>query len=601
MDLSENGDNRAILQLADELAAMKGRVDLLEDGSKASQLKYSSIENGSIAVYDAAGLERLRLGLQPDGSFVADSKNNPDPPPDPRPPLLTAGKGTVKIQSQGSVLDDASWPKDFAYLKIYSQVQNGLAQFVGTISNDPGVFVLGPLDYVPVEVWFTAINTSGKESNASESATVTPEKVVGDDLLAGTITSLQLAAQAVQSVHLALDSVTEFAIADDAITNDAIAAHSIDGEQIRANAITAFNILARTITGLQIQVDTILGEHIAADTIDSSKLVALSITANEIAANAITAAKLTAGAVTADKLEAILILATQIIAGDPTGGRVAIGQTGIDAFNLGGDRVFQVKNNGDVRLTGIIETGLDGSIVRITPGDPTSLLQTPGMYLYADNSNYPALVYATPNGAALGVKPSCLNMIASLDDTAGSGHVSLRDQGIQMGYDRLFLNPLTGLDDLRPVGGTMQISEAQVDLRMVTVDGSVTADGGVLTLTRDGAAVGCVKGTNIGLLGWSSDGLMAMRGAWFADDIDPNNGIFVDDAPLGGAFSSINITYGATMANWITRTIFGTMETPNFAEFCYLTSQSATNFVLTFSPNFTDNQSHVHFMSLQTR
>lgn len=597
MDLSENGDNRAILQLADELASMKGRVDLLEDGTKASQLKFSSLENGSIAVYDAAGLERLRLGLQPDGTFTSSSKNNPDPPPIPKPPLLTAGKGTVRIQSQGSVLDDGSWPADFSHLKVHAQVQGGLQQFVGTIAVDPGVYVLGPLDYVPIEVWFTAVNHSGKESAASLSATVTPEKVVGDDLLAGTITSLQLAAQAVERVHLALDSVTEFALADDAVTHDAIAAHAIDSEQIRANAITAYHILARTITGLQIEVQTILGEHIAARTINADKLQALSITANEIAANAVTAAKITAGAITADKLQAILILATQIIAGDPTGGRVALGSSGIDAFNPGGERTFQLDKDGNVRLVGIVETGVDGSIVRISPGDPNSLLQIPGIFMYADQSTYPATIWSTPVGSALGVVPSTLNLLSSLDDTAGGGHVSVRDQGVQIGYDRLFDLTTTG-PSLRPVGGSVQIIESSVDARIQTVDGLQNTDGGLMNLSRDGAAIGAVKGTTNVLLMFSTDGLMTGRGGIFAADQDANAMIYCDETGMGGIYAGINITYGQTMADWVHRMIFNNLTTPNFDNYSMIISQSATGFNLQFEKT-SDTSTYIHFASIK--
>lgn len=585
MDLSENGDNRAILQLADELAGMKGRVDLLEDGTKANQLKFSSLENGSIAVYDAAGLERLRLGLQPDGTFTSSSKNNPDPPPVPKPPLLTPGKGTIRIQSQGSILDDGSWPADFSHLKVHAQVQGGLQQYVGAIAVDPGVYVLGPLDYVPIEIWFTSVNSSGKESANSLSATATPEKNVGDDILAGTITSLQLAAAAVQRVHLALDSVTEFAIADDAVTNDSIAAHSIDSEQIRANSITAFHILARTITGLQIEVDTILGEHIAARTIDAEKLTALSITANEIAANSITSAKILTGSITADKLQAVLVLATQIIAGDPTGGRVALGSSGIDGFNPGGERTFQLDKFGNMRAVGIIESGVDGAIVRISPGDPNALIQVPGIFLYADNSTYPAMIWSTAQGQALGVVPSTMNLAASLDDTAGTGHISLRDQGVQMGYDRLF--GINGqAPDLRPVGGSVQITELQVDARMSTVDGLQSTDGGLMNLSRDGAAIGAIKGTTTAMLLWSVDGLMTQRGGWFWGDSDPNVGFIIGQfvlASAGGTF--INWGYGTTITGWQRRTVMATYETANTftPHYLYVINQNATGAQIGFS------------------
>lgn len=540
-------EDRTILQLADELAALKGRLDLLEDGTKASQLKYSSIENGSIAVFDREGLERLRLGLQPDGSFTSDSKNNPDPPPIPRPPLLTAGKGTVKIQSQGSIREDGAWPKDFSHLKIYASVNQGPAQLVGSIAVDPGVFVLGPLDYVPIEVWFTSVNHSRKESAASQSATVTPEKVVGDDVLAGAIGSLQLAAEAVTRAKVAVGAIGPVQLDDDAVRNQHVQAGAITGEQIQANTITALNIAARTITGLQIEAETILGEHIAAHQIDAEKLTALSITANEIAANAITAAKVAAGAVTADKLEAILVLATEIIAGTPNGARVAFNQSGINAFNLAGERSFQLNGQtGDLRAVGIIETGLDGSIVRITPGDPAHPLQTPGVYMYADGSNFPALIYATPTGTALGVSPSALQIIASLDDTGAAGHLSMRDLGAQLQYSRMYT---TGtLNELKPVGGSFGAFPDAASMAVVDANGLGSFDGGFMGCTRTDAQFGFTKdnGATGGLLVWAQTGRLALHGKFQANHGDVDAGLILTNFPIGSVGpTTVTFTYGA--------------------------------------------------------
>lgn len=587
-------DDRAILQLADELASLKGRVDLLQDGTRASQLKYSSIENGSIAVFDAAGLERLRLGLQPDGSFTSDSKNNPDPPPVPRVPLLTAGKGTIKIQSQGSVLDDASWPKDFSHLRVYALIGDGPAQFSGTIAVDPGVYVLGPLDYVPVTIWFTAINHSGKESAASEAATATPERVVGTDVLDGAITSLQLADEAVTRAKVAVGAISELQLDDDAVTNDKIAAHSIDGEQIRANTITALNLVARTITGLQIEVETILGENIVGRSVTADKLVALSISANEIAANAVTAAKILTGSITADKLEAVLILATQIIAGDPTGARVAIDTSGINAFNLGGERTFQVNaQTGDVKLVGTLETGLDGSIVRITPGDPSHPLQTPGVFIYADGSNFPALIYATPAGNALGVRPSALQIIASLDDTGAAGHLSLRDIGAQLQYSRMFT---TGtLNDLKAVGGSFLAGPDVCDMRVLSGTGSLATDGGFVTATRTDAQFGFFKSASVNaLLTWGQNARLSMFGKLQANHGDIDFGIFTTIFTASGSGNLFNIPYGSTDPNFTGRIILMDWEA-TAQNFCWVTTQSATGCTIRINSTIAGS---IHFASI---
>lgn len=546
-------EDRAILQLADELAALKGRLDLLEDGTKASQLKYSSIEDGAIAVFDREGLERLRLGLQPDGTFTSSSKNNPDPPPIPRVPLLTAGKGTIKIQSQGSILDDASWPADFSHLNVYASVNQGPNQRVGTMAVDPGMFVLGPLDYVPVEIWFTAVNHSRKESTASQSATATPEKVVGDDVLEGAISSLQLAAEAVTRAKIAVGAIGPVQLSDNAVRNEHVQAGAITGEEIAANTITALNIVARTITGLQIEAQTILGEHIAARQIDAEKLISLSITANEIAANAITAGKLAAGSITADKLEAILILATEIIAGNPLGARVAFNMSGMNAFNLAGERTFQLDaQTGDVRVAGIVESGVDGSIVRITPGEPTHPLQTPGMYIYADGANFPALIYATPAGSALGVRPSALQIIASLDDTGAAGHLSLRDQGVQLQYARMFT---TGtLNELRPVGGLLTAFSDSAALSVTNVSGTALVDGGFMGATRTDCQFGFTKdaGATGGSLIWGgTGGRLFMFGKLQANHGDPGFGWFLTSASIPSVGPTlVTFTYGSTDADW---------------------------------------------------
>jgi hypothetical protein len=543
-------EDRAIMQLADELASMKGRMDLLEDGARASQLKYSSIEDGSIAVFDREGLERLRLGLQPDGSFTSSSRNNPDPPPIPRPPLLTPGMGTVKIQSQGSIQENGAWPADFSHLNVYASINAGPQARVGTIAVDPGLYVLGPLPYEPIEVWFTAVNHSGRESSASASATATPVKAVAGDILEGAITALHLAEEAVTRAKIAAGAIGPVQLDNDAVRNEHIQAGSITGEEIRANTVTALNIVARTITGLQIEAETILGEHIAARQIDANKLIALSITADEIKANAITAGKILAGSVTADKLEAVLVLATTIIAGNPLGGRVVLSQNGIDAFSPAGIRTFQVDApTGDVRMSGIMETGIDGSIVRVTPGDPTHPLQTPGVYIYADGSNFPALIYATPVGSALGVRPSALQIIASLDDTAAAGHLSLRDLGVQMQYARM--NTAGTLNELRPVGGYVQAIADAASMLVMDAGGLGEIDGGYVGVTRSDSQFGFTKGggSTGGSLVWGQYGHLAVYGRLQASLADANAGIIMMIFEAQNA-TTFNLSYGVPDAGY---------------------------------------------------
>lgn len=87
-------------------------------------------------------------------------------------------------------------------------------------------------------------------------------------------------------------------------------------DAIADDAITSSKVVAEAIQALHIAAEQIFATHIAAEQVTGEKIAALAVVAGHIAANAIEAGHISAGAVTADKLEAILVLASQIIAGD---------------------------------------------------------------------------------------------------------------------------------------------------------------------------------------------------------------------------------------------------------------------------------------------
>ena len=63
-------DQRALAQLANQMAEQQREIELLKMGNNTASLGFSSIENGSLVIYDADGNVRNVIGKQDDGSYV---------------------------------------------------------------------------------------------------------------------------------------------------------------------------------------------------------------------------------------------------------------------------------------------------------------------------------------------------------------------------------------------------------------------------------------------------------------------------------------------------------------------------------------------------
>ena len=141
--------------------------------------------------------------------------------------------------------------------------------------------------------------------------------------LTGTISSLQIAANAVTNAKIAVNAITESVIAANAITTTKIADNAIESAKISAGAIIAGKIGAGAIVAADIQAGTITATEMAANSITSAKIAsgaittvkldAGAVTANEIGANAITANKIDAGAIQAGAISAGAVNASNII------------------------------------------------------------------------------------------------------------------------------------------------------------------------------------------------------------------------------------------------------------------------------------------------
>lgn len=205
-----NGDPaRVAQQLAAQLSRLQARVEQLELGNRTTQLTNSSIDNGFVSVYDDAGRERARVGLQEDGTFAADSRNNPDPPPAPDAPLADGAVGGVLVTASGS--STGSWPSDFSHLNVYhAEVgEIGPGRLAGSMpGRQPAPFLIAPLSPGTERVWLTAVNQSGVESDPSEERIASPLQVDPSTLEDGSV----------PGDVLTLGSVTEALLADGSVT-----------------------------------------------------------------------------------------------------------------------------------------------------------------------------------------------------------------------------------------------------------------------------------------------------------------------------------------------------------------------------------------------
>lgn len=152
---------------------------------------------------------------------------------------------------------------------------------------------------------------------------------------AAAITSTLLASDAVVAGKIAAGAVQAGNIDANAVTADTVAAGAIGANQLAANAVVAGKIAAAAVQAGDLDVNAVQAGNIAAaavqagdiaaDAVTTGNLKALAVTAAKIATNSITAGHIQAGAVTADKLESDLALVSKIIAGDPNGWRVELG------------------------------------------------------------------------------------------------------------------------------------------------------------------------------------------------------------------------------------------------------------------------------------
>ncbi len=316
--------------MADTLAGLAGRIAALErlvrDLSRSSRLANSSIENGSIAVYDDAGTLRGSIGLQADGTVALAAVNGPTPPT-PTTPTIASVLGGVAVSWDGGFADGSQAPADFAYVELHFSTTTDFADdgslfsaFYSTQAATVTVPAEGPL-----WVRLVCVSTSGADSAPSAVAgPAGPQPVVAQTVLDGIVDELALADGAVTAAKIEAGAVGTVALADGAVLEDKLAANAVsvgklaDGAvndlKLADDAVTAAKLAAGAVDTTSIQdgaittpklvANSITGDRIAVGTLDAGKIVGKSITAAQIQGQAITSAEIATGTITANQIAA---------------------------------------------------------------------------------------------------------------------------------------------------------------------------------------------------------------------------------------------------------------------------------------------------------
>src|SRR5690625_4570896 len=162
---------------------MRRRQDRQEQASNSEQLKYSSLDDGSVVEKDASGSIVSRWGKQHDGTHGTAILNGPVPPV-PTAPAVDGTAGALTVTWDGQFPDDRRVPLDFQTVQIGVGAPAGDLSMVGVITSEAGgskTLSIDPGDY---DVALRSRAASGRMSAWSSPARATVEPVVDPEVIA---------------------------------------------------------------------------------------------------------------------------------------------------------------------------------------------------------------------------------------------------------------------------------------------------------------------------------------------------------------------------------------------------------------------------------
>ncbi|MET9776132.1 hypothetical protein ABZ023_18060 [Streptomyces sp. NPDC006367] len=185
-------------RLAQVLAEYELRLQALE---RTTQASFTSIEGGSLDIYDDEGVLKGSVGVQPDGG-VALIPVNTTPPPTPTPPVVGSELAGLLVVWDGQWDDSYQTPTDFSLVQVHvgpsPDFTPSLATQVATITAQLGGSVTVHIDhYNPVWVRLVAQNTGLATGPASVAVQGQARQAVSQDLIDDIVTAAKIAEGAV--------------------------------------------------------------------------------------------------------------------------------------------------------------------------------------------------------------------------------------------------------------------------------------------------------------------------------------------------------------------------------------------------------------------
>lgn len=160
------------------------------------------------------------------------------------------------------------------------------------------------------------------------------------------------------------------------ITTLQIAAGAVTATEIAAGAVTASEIGAGAVTAVKISAGAITADKLAADAVIANKIAAGAVTADKIAANAVTANKIGAGEVIAGKIGANAVTANNIVAGTITANEIIA--DGVTRFGVAGSAAV---NNNSSSFTTVCSFTMNTPVISNIQGNVTfQLSQDASLY-----------------------------------------------------------------------------------------------------------------------------------------------------------------------------------------------------------------------------
>ncbi|GHG80148.1 hypothetical protein [Streptomyces griseocarneus] len=221
------------------LADYDRRLQALE---RSTQAAHTSIEGGTMDIYDTGGTLKGSVGVQPDGG-VALVPVNTVPPPTPTPPTVQPVLAGLLVGWDGQWDDSYQTPTDFSLIQVHvgpapdftPNVSTQVATITAPLGGTATIAIEG---YAPAWVRLVGQNTAAVIGRPSTAVQGLPRQAVSQDLIDGIVTEVKLAQNAVTQAKIALGAVGSAALAAGAVLEDKLAKAAVTVGKIADGAVT---------------------------------------------------------------------------------------------------------------------------------------------------------------------------------------------------------------------------------------------------------------------------------------------------------------------------------------------------------------------------